>query len=180
MSLLKLFCPVARVDSVLDVPVAWISSRGFRGVVLDVDNTIVPWNTDDLSPEIAQWVESLKRAGLSVCIVSNSGGVRRVEELAKRLGIDCVTLAVKPSKRAFRMALEKMNVTPSETIGIGDQMFTDVLGGNRMGLSTVLVRPMVKRDFILTKFVRLVERVMLKVLEKRGMMVSRLEYPNDE
>jgi len=174
MSLLRLLCPLARVESVLDIPVEWVVARGYRGVVLDVDNTIVPWNTNRLSEQVAEWVRCLTRAGVRICLVSNSGGVQRVRELADMLKIDCVTLAVKPRRRAFRLALEKLGTSTKETIGIGDQIFTDVLGGNRMGLTTILVRPIAPRDFILTRFVRLAERLMLNLLDRKGMLRKRL------
>lgn len=174
MGFLKLVCPEARVESVLDIPVEWIAQRGIRGVILDLDNTIVVWNEDDLQPEIIDWVGNLKKAGLEVCIVSNSSKFKRVEELSSQLGVKSVTLATKPSRRAYRLAFEVMSTQPEETLAIGDQMFTDVLGANRMGIRAVMVRPMSKRDFILTKFVRIVERIMLKVLRKKGKLVERL------
>lgn len=174
MGLLRLLCPEYRLESVLDIPPDWIVRRGLRGVILDLDNTLVVWNQDDLQPEIVEWVEALKRVGLEVCIVSNSSGFKRVEDLSGKLGVKSVTLATKPSHRAYRLAFELMSTQPEDTVAIGDQMFTDVLGGNRLGLHTIMVRPMSSKDFVLTKLVRLIERVVLGVLAKQGKLKTRL------
>lgn len=139
--------------------------RGVRGLILDLDNTLVPWNTTRVSPAVHEWLAEARAAGLKLCIISNSAGDRRVEFVGRTLGIPFVSKAVKPSRRAFRSALARMGLEPSQVAVAGDQLFTDVLGGNRLGLFTILVTPVTRRDFIATKGMRLLERIIRVVLK---------------
>lgn len=159
--------PVARADSIYDVDLHALAAGGIRGVILDADNTIVPWGARSAPPELAAWIGAARSAGLSLCIVSNTLG-GRVGRLAQDLGIPAVTGALKPRRRAFRRALALMGTQPAETALVGDQVFTDILGGNRLGLHTILVRPQSPREFLLTRLVRLGERLILGGRGRQG------------
>ncbi len=132
-------------------------------MILDLDNTLVPWGESDIAPDLAAWVGRAREAGLRLCIVSNNRGPR-VTRLAHRLGIPAVTGALKPRRTALRRALAAMEVRPDEAALVGDQLFTDILGGNRLALHTILVRPQSRREFFLTRMVRVVERIVLAAL----------------
>ena len=144
-----------------DIDVAALRARGIRGMILDLDNTIVPWGAREAGPALPVWIADVRRAGLRLCIVSNNMG-RRVTTLATSLGLPLVTGALKPRRKALRRALSVMGTTPDATALVGDQLFTDILGGNRLGLHTILVRPQSPREFPLTRVVRVLERALLR------------------
>jgi HAD superfamily phosphatase (TIGR01668 family) len=128
---------------------------------------LVPWNDRELFPDVLEWINKVKNYGLKVCIVSNNHS-ERGEDLAKALGVPAIWRAVKPRRGAFRKALEIMGLGASKVAVVGDQVFTDVLGGNRLGMHTILVRPIDRKEFVLTRMMRHLERVILLVLYRRG------------
>jgi HAD superfamily phosphatase (TIGR01668 family) len=110
---------------------------------------------------------------MKLCIASNTHNPRRLREIASELGIPCMDRIAKPRRKGLRKAMAAMGSDQTTTALIGDQIFTDVLGGNRLSLYTILVKPMHKREFIGTKFTRLIERVALAWLAKRGMLGTK-------
>lgn len=147
--------------SVLEIPLEDLLRAGIRGMIIDLDNTLTEWRNPVLSQETVAWLERAKNLGFRVCFVSNNS-TRRVQEVAQRLGFPFVARAQKPRRRSFRHALEIMGTRAEETAVIGDQIFTDVLGGNRAGLYTILVAPISRREFFGTRLMRLLERLILK------------------
>lgn len=158
--MLRWLRPSSQVSTVYDIDLTALRARGIRGVILDLDNTIVPWGAREVSPRLPLWIASARNADLQLCIVSNNMG-SRVTAIARRLGLPVVAGALKPRRRALRRALTVMGTTPEATALVGDQLFTDILGGNRLGLHTILVRPQGRKEFVLTRLVRLVERFLL-------------------
>ncbi len=159
--MLRWLRPAAQVPTIYDIDLAALRARGIRGVILDLDNTIVPWGAREVGVRLPTWIAAAQAADLRLCIVSNNRG-SRVTAIANRLGLPVVTWALKPRRRAIRRALVVMGTTPDATALVGDQVFTDILGGNRLGLHTILVRPQSHREFILTRLVRLVERLLVQ------------------
>jgi len=153
--------PAVQVPTVYDIDLRALRERGIRGIILDLDNTIVPWGAREPGPDLPGWIASARRADLHLCIVSNNIG-SRVIGLATSLGVPLVTGALKPRRKALRRALSVMGTTPDATALVGDQLFTDILGGNRLGLHTILVRPQSRREFPLTHLARLLERAVLR------------------
>lgn len=141
-----------------------LEKHDLKAIIVDLDNTILPWTGKDIPDRIKQWFKSHKQAGIKFCIVSNNSS-RRVSRLAGELGIPAISRAIKPRRKAFRRALLVLGTAPEHTAVVGDQIFTDVLGGNRMGLFTILVSPLDKDEFIGTKFVRKLERLILRRLK---------------
>ncbi|MCS6829490.1 MAG: YqeG family HAD IIIA-type phosphatase [Armatimonadota bacterium] len=162
------WCPDEVVSSVSDIHPTWLVQQGVQAVLLDLDNTLVPWQRVDVPESVRQWIGEMKRAGLRLCLVSNTRRRRRLEVLAKRLGIAYVPRAFKPRRYGLRQALQQLKATPEQAVMIGDQMFTDVWGGNRMGMRTILVLPMARREFIGTKVSRLLERILLWAYQRTG------------
>lgn len=163
------FCPRKRVRAVTDVTLQELKDLGIRGVILDLDNTLAEWHKEDISPSVLAWVKGLQDAGLKVCLLSNSIWSKRSERVAARLGCPNVRQAKKPSKGGFRRALQAMGTEARHTAMAGDQMFTDILGGNRMGIYTIMVEPIHPREFFYTKYVsRPPERLLLRYFRKRG------------
>lgn len=175
---LQLLCPRRYChDGVTEITVDELVSAGVQAVLLDLDNTLVGWQRLDISPSVRAWLMDLDRAGLKLCLISNTRFGRRLRLLSEELGIPYVRKALKPGKKGFLKAMEELGVDPSNTVMVGDQMFTDVLGGNRVGVYTVMVRPMARHEFFGTKISRVAERVLLKWFKKSGSLDMRAGAP---
>lgn len=146
--------------NVLDIDLGVLASKGIDTLLLDLDNTLLPRDGDVVPDEIKEWAASLESTGFKACLVSNNWQ-NRVVRVAEELGFDLVAKAVKPLPFAFMLALERMGSTRAHAAVVGDQMFTDVLGGKLTGIATVLVFPLSSADLPHTLFLRRIERVLL-------------------
>lgn len=153
----SLVTPTFLAESVWSVDLDALVRLGVRGIILDLDNTIVDWNQSWLRPEVREWVRSARERGLGLCLVSNAVRGGRVEQVAKELGIGAVLRAGKPLPGAFRRGMAALVTDPRSTCAIGDQVFTDILGASRLGLVTVLVEPLSPRESFHTRLIRLIE-----------------------
>jgi len=144
-----------------EVDINALKARGIQAVMLDLDNTLTLWRSLDVPQEGKAWMQAALDAGLQACIVSNAATARRVRPVAEQFGIQWVTRALKPLSGGFRRALALLGTTPATTAIIGDQMFTDVLGGKLTGIRTVLITPMSSADLPHTLVLRRIERVLL-------------------
>lgn len=167
--MLEILRPRVQAESVLDLDLTELRNAGIRGIIFDLDNTLVEWKQDRLDPEIMAQVKRFKTQGFKMCILSN-GLERRVETIANTLGIPYVSRAVKPRKSPFKKALEILGTSPEETAVVGDQLFTDILGGNRMELYTIWTPPLSETEFVSTRAVRRIERLVLKRFRKKGIL----------
>lgn len=161
----KYLYPDLYVESILDLPLEKLYRHGIKAFILDLDNTVTEWNSREIRDEVVAWMKEVKVRGFKACIASNNGH-ERVVVVAEGLGIPFVPKAGKPRRRAFRRALQVMGSSVEETAVIGDQIFTDILGGNRMGLFTILVVPINKREFIGTRVMRKFEIMVLRNIRK--------------
>jgi HAD superfamily phosphatase (TIGR01668 family) len=135
--------------------------KGISAIIIDIDNTLVSWDTKEPDEKVNQFVCRLVGEGFKICILSNNTK-KRVEEFNKCLKLPAIHKAIKPSKSAFIRAMKLMDASAENTAVIGDQLFTDVLGGNRMGLYTVLVSPISDKEFVWTRIVRMIEKAVLR------------------
>ena len=161
----KLLTPDLFVDTVYDIDLAALKARGIENIITDLDNTLVPWIEKDVNPKLMEWVNGLKSNGFKVCLVSNAVE-SRVETFRESMNVPGISKAGKPRNGAFLQAIEILGSTPKTTAVIGDQIFTDVLGGNRLGLYTILVIPLSEKEFIGTRLVRLAERFVLRKISR--------------
>ncbi|MFW6238335.1 MAG: YqeG family HAD IIIA-type phosphatase [Halanaerobiales bacterium] len=152
----ELFRPDYYFTEVPEITPDFLHKLGIKGIICDIDNTIVAWNNDQLADSYCEWFAVLQEEGLEMCLISN-GLNSRVEHFSRELQIPAVGQAVKPLSRAYREAEEKLDVK-GEIAVIGDQIFTDILGGNRVGFITILVDPLDKKEFFITRFMRLFEK----------------------
>ena len=166
--LLDLLKPDMITSSVAAVDLNELEKRGIRGLLLDIDNTLVAWRKVDVPAEVRQWIQEARRRGFGMCLASNTRNNRRLEQLARDLQLNFVKGIVKPRREGLNRAMAAIGTTPPNTAVIGDQIFTDVLGGNRTGLLTILVRPIGRREFIATRISRALERLLFWFLRRRG------------
>lgn len=146
--------------TVQDIDLAGLRARGVDTLLVDLDNTLLPRDTNEVPDELRVWVSLLADAGFRVCLVSNNWH-ERVFGVAEELGFDLVPKALKPLPFAFLKALKKAGSRPANAAVVGDQLFTDVLGGKWLGAVTVLVAPLSASDLPHTLILRRIERLLL-------------------
>ncbi|AUW93501.1 YqeG family HAD IIIA-type phosphatase [Sulfobacillus sp. hq2] len=154
--MIKILQPRLFLASIFDLDLASLKARGMRGLIMDLDNTLVGWNRPDMSQELIAWLQEVRNHGFKMCIVSNNL-TERVEEFSRKSGIMSIPKAAKPRRRSFWLAMKRMGTGRHETAVIGDQVFTDILGGNRLKLYTILVHPIDTHEYWTTKLVRRLE-----------------------
>ena len=158
--MIRKLTPDLFVPSIFAISLARLGRRGIRGLIVDLDNTLVSWSEQEASSDLLTWIETAKQAGFRLCLLSNNLTLR-VEHFAALFDVPGIPRAGKPGRRAFRRAMDILGTGPENTAVIGDQIFTDVFGGNRLHLYTILVRPVADREFWSTRLVRRVERLFL-------------------
>jgi len=166
---LKLFLPNEYVKNVYHVQPEDLKKRGIKGIITDLDNTLIEWDRPNATPKLEQWFLNMKEQGIQVTVVSNNNE-QRVKDFADPLGIPFIHSARKPFVRAFKRAIQEMNLKADEVVVIGDQLLTDVLGGNRVGLYTILVVPVAQTDGLVTRFNRKIERRIMSNMKKKGLI----------
>jgi uncharacterized protein len=161
--------PSLHVYSIYDIDFDALKRRGVKGIITDLDNTLIEWDRPNATPKLMEWFKKLKDEGLKIIIVSNNNRIR-VSRFADPLGIPYIHAARKPKRTPFQDAIKLLGLAPEEMVVIGDQLFTDVLGGNRFGLYTILVVPVAQTDGLLTRFNRQLERIALSWMRRKGMI----------
>ena len=126
--------------SLTDLTPQMLKEQGVRLLMLDFDNTIVPYTTNVPTPEMEKWLKEMQDTDIRICVVSNSKR-DRVRVFCSRWGIDCITHAKKPFGSGIRACMEKYGLAPCECALAGDQIFTDTLGANLAGAMPILVKP---------------------------------------
>jgi len=167
--LYRLLRPDQIVETLFDIDLDALARQGVRGIIFDLDNTIVPWDSCEMCPAITAWLRGILGRGFKVAIVSNNWR-SRVRDIADRFSLPFVSRAYKPAKTGFRRALAVLELEPHEAAVVGDQLFTDVLGGNRLGLTTIWVKPLTSREFIGTRIHRGFEKLAVRMLRARGLI----------
>jgi HAD superfamily phosphatase (TIGR01668 family) len=147
--------------SVGSIDLAGLRDRGVRALLVDLDNTLLPRDTSEFTEEALDFARRVREAGIPACLVSNNWHAR-VHSAACELGFELVPRALKPLPWGFRAGLRLLGATTDGTAVIGDQLFTDVLGGNLLGMTTVLVAPLSSSDLPHTLVLRQLEALVLR------------------
>ncbi len=162
--------PKIYVNSVYNIDLKKLKkTKKMKGIIVDLDNTLVAWGQKEISQKTIDWVKEAKRLGFKICIVSNTNS-KRVAEFAKIFNIPYHSKYFKPLSIAFNNGLKILDTKKSETVVIGDQIFTDIWGGNRLKLLTILVVPIVKKDSIGTFLHRNLEKIFISFWLRRGII----------
>ena len=161
--------PCQVVESVKELEPETLKEQGIEAIITDLDNTLVPWRHYEIMPGVVEWLAKLEVAGIKICIASNTIHTERLKQLAETMNIPFVDRVRKPHTGGFVRAMKAMGSNAGNTAVFGDQIFTDVLAGNRLGLHTILLRPpLSKEEFISTQLVRYVENGVIRKLRDNG------------
>lgn len=172
--MLELYKPDMYKKDIYSIDYKKLKSYGIKCLLFDLDNTLVPNNIKKPSRKVKDFIERLKDMGFKVIIFSNTNK-NRLTPFKKTLEVDCAASSRKPLKRKYKKVLTEYKYLESEVAMIGDQIVTDIYGGNRMGIFTVLIKPMAKNEPIWTKCNRVRENYIIKKMEKRNLF-SRGKY----
>ena len=160
--------PHLRVERVEDLSLDRLAELGLDSLLLDVDCTLKRYGDEDVSPEVAAWLDALRGAGIGLCLLSNGRG-RRIGRFARRLDLPFIAQALKPSPFGCRRAVRKLGFDRSRTAMVGDQLFADVIAGRLAGLTAILVRPIhAEEEPWFTRLKRPCERLLLGWMGARG------------
>lgn len=169
---MKKLIPDVICESVFAIDLDKLKKRRILGLLVDIDNTLVPWGEPKMEEAFITWIKRVKQEGFKICLVSNAKK-NRAQGFANLLDIPAVGLALKPLRRAFRRGMDLLDLAPHEVAVVGDQLFTDVLGGNRLGIHTILINPLSKSELDTTKVMRRIEQKILETMVKRGQISAR-------
>ena len=161
------FVPEYRFETFDCATADFLISKGIKGIVLDVDNTLEPYENPVPTERVVAWFDSLKQSGIKAAIVSNNDS-DRIDLFNKDLGLPAYSKSGKPFKKNVLSAMSDMGTTRENTILMGDQVFTDVWAAHNAGIPAILVPPIKDKTDLLTKFKRLLEKPVLKKYERKN------------
>lgn len=159
--------PKAYFESVKEITIDFLNKNNIKALILDVDNTILDFDKK-LLEGVQEWCENLKKQGIQFCILSNSNKQEKVKMVAQKLQIPYFYFGTKPFKRGFKKAIKLLEEKEENIAAVGDQIFTDVLGANRCHLFSILVKPIGKKDILITKIKRPLENYMIQKYQQKA------------
>jgi HAD superfamily phosphatase (TIGR01668 family) len=163
---MSLFYPTLMLERVSDIMPEYLKRLGVKALLLDVDNTLTTHNNPVPDKDALLWLESMRTAGITVCLASNNRR-KRVSLFAESISADYVSRALKPLPVGFFRATAKLKLSPREFAVVGDQIFTDILGGNLFGAKTILVMPLLPEKGPFFRLKRRLEAGIIKRYRRR-------------
>lgn len=160
--------------SILDIHFNLLKEEGIKVLLLDMDNTILKYKNHEVEKKIEQLIKALKTQ-FQVVLFSNSPSTK-VKKIAKQLDIPFIGLAFKPSKKGFKKVFKKYKVLPEEVAIIGDQLYTDIKGGNKVDITTILIDPLDKKEGFFTSINRMKEKRIMQKMGAKGMFFKGRYY----
>ena len=161
------FLPFVITNELTDVTPQYLAEHNIRLLMLDFDNTIVPYTTSTPTQAMTDWLRTMNGSDIQLCVVSNSKH-GRVKEFCTAYGLDCITHAKKPFSRGIRQCLDRYGIPAQEAALAGDQIFTDTLGANGCGVRPILVKAIHNHNFWL-KARHVLEMPFILLARKRRM-----------
>lgn len=162
---MKLY-PDLYLTNIKEITTEILEENNIKGLILDIDNTLVDFDKNILVGA-KEWCEDLKIKGIKMCILSNTNKVNKVKKVASILNLEYIYFAHKPNKKGFKKAQDILKLKAENIAVVGDQIFTDIYGGNRSKMFTILTKPIDKRDIFITKIKRPFEKIIIKKYIKR-------------
>ena len=140
------FLPEFIFREITDISPEFLSKHGIRLLLMDFDNTMLPYTTNVPTKELLCWIDEMKKAGVTLCIVSNSHK-DRIPDFSRRYDVPCIMRACKPGRKGILRAMQEFQTDKSRTALVGDQIFTDVLGANFAGVTSIAVKSIHNHTF---------------------------------
>jgi len=169
------FVPDIYQKSIYTIDYKKLKKNGIKCLLFDLDNTIAPLNVGVPDRKMKDQIEFLKDMGFKVMLLSN-GSKNRVRPFKEGLNIDSSHSSMKPMKKKYIKVMKIYGFKDTEIACIGDQMLTDILGANRMGLTSILINPVSNEDIIITKVSRFIENFIFKKLAKKSLLMRGNYY----
>ncbi len=154
--------PEIKLERVTDITLDILKKYNINSLILDVDNTLSTHHGDVLTDGLEEWLETMQNSGIKLLVLSNSKE-QRVKPFAEKIGLSYISLGLKPLPFGYLRALKKLGSKRKETAIVGDQIFTDVLGGRLVGVRTVLLTPIKLETTAGFRFKRKIERLVYKI-----------------
>lgn len=148
------------------ITIEFLQRNKIKSLILDIDNTLVNYKKE-MPANIEKWAKELKGQGVKLYILSNTNDKTKVENIAQKLGIPYKYFAKKPLKSGFLKVQKELEDEPERIAVVGDQIFTDVLGGNRCNMFTILVDSIDEKDFWYTAWKRPLESKLKKKIKEK-------------
>ena len=159
-----LFRPNIKLDKITDISVELLNKYNISSLILDVDNTLSTHHGQVLTDGLEDWLELMRQNNIKLTILSNSTN-KRLDPFAKKIGLDYISLGLKPLPFGYWRALKALGSKLKNTAIVGDQIFTDTLGGNIVGLNTILLTPIKPETSLRFRMKRRVEKFLIKALK---------------
>ena len=157
--------PKEYFNNVREISIDFLRKNKINALILDVDNTLIDYDKN-LTEDTIKWAENLKNEGIKLYILSNSNKKEKVKTVAEKLKIEYEYFGKKPLKMGFKKAQKKLQEKPENIGVVGDQIFTDVIGGNRCKMFTILVEPIAEKDIWITVIKRPIENAIKSKYKK--------------
>ena len=157
---MKLY-PNAYFKKVTDITIEFLKENNIKGLMLDIDNTLLDYDLN-MVEGLEKWHEEIIKNGIKTIIVSNTNKEKKAKLLNEKINIDYILFAMKPLKRGFVKAKKKLELEEKNLAIVGDQIFTDVIGGNLCNIFSILVEPIDRKDIFITKIKRPIENLVIK------------------
>lgn len=166
---MSLFLPKMYQKSIYDINYDKLLNKKIKVLLFDMDNTCLEYHSDKVSMKLKNLFNQLKKKGFDIYLFSNSIKREKVKRIAIELGVSYNYFSMKPLKGSFQRIKNKSKCTFKEMAIIGDQLFTDILGGNRIGVFTILVIPINDKELWTTKVLRKFEQIIFENMKKKGL-----------
>lgn len=169
------YIPDIYVKSIYYIDYETLKEKGIKCILFDLDNTIAPLSLKSPNKKIKDLFIKLKSMGFRLIIFSNSSKAR-LKPFKDELNVDCAFSCKKPMRSKFDLILKEYRYSMSEVVIVGDNIVTDVLGGNKVGITTILVNPISNKEYISTKISRLYEKYIINKLTKKELFYRGKYY----
>ena len=164
--------PDGYFKKVEEITIQYLLKHKIKVLILDVDNTLIDYY-ENITEEVKTWAKNLKGQGMKLYILSNTNNKEKVEKVANKLEIPYKNFAMKPFKKGFLKIQKEIKEPPEKIAVVGDQLFTDILGGNRCNMYTILVDPINPKDYWYTAWKRPIEN---RIKKKIKQITDQEEY----
>lgn len=163
-AIMAIFKPTYMINNTFELNPEKLKLMGITHILSDLDNTLIPWDSPDITPELKRWVSELEKYHIELVIVSNNN-YTRVHKAVASLNVKIIARAKKPLPFAIRNFVSMSSVSRNRVLFLGDQLMTDIIAGNLAGVKTVLVKPLTDTDMKKTRVNRFFERPILKLIQ---------------